>query len=310
MSDLILHHYPQSPVAEKVRTALGVKGLDWCSVQIPRLPPKPDLMPLTGGYRRTPVMQIGANIYCDSQCILRALERRFPEPSFFPNHNQGLVWGISRWIDESVFSSILTVVIGSQIDTVDESFLNDRARLYFGPNWTRESIAREVPHAFAQLKTQFTWMNQQLNSEAAFMQGDQPGLADVLVYYITWLVRGRIEQGPEFLAQFQSLCEWEQRVLNLGHGRPEEMDSKRALEIALQAIPSIDLPEAKTSDLQGLKPGMQVSIIPDSDGGDPAVEGAIAAVNDSDIAILRENQQVGQVVIHFPRVGYRIEVLN
>ncbi|MCK4940436.1 MAG: glutathione S-transferase N-terminal domain-containing protein, partial [Rhodospirillaceae bacterium] len=56
---VILHHYPQSPVSEKIRVVLGMKDLTWKSVLIPRLPPKPNLMPLTGGYRLTPVMQIG-----------------------------------------------------------------------------------------------------------------------------------------------------------------------------------------------------------------------------------------------------------
>ena len=98
MTQLLFHHYPQSPVAEKVRVILGIKGLDWHSVEIPRLPPKPDLMPLTGGYRRTPVMQIGADIYCDSQCIIQELESRFPNPSIYNDGNGGLEWGLSRWI--------------------------------------------------------------------------------------------------------------------------------------------------------------------------------------------------------------------
>ena len=75
MSELILHHYPPSPLSEKIRVALGIKGLSWKSVEIPRVPPKPDVMPLTGGYRRTPIMQIGADIFCDSQMILIELER-------------------------------------------------------------------------------------------------------------------------------------------------------------------------------------------------------------------------------------------
>ncbi len=86
-SDIILHNYPQSPVAEKVRTVLGIKGLAWHDVEIPRLPPKPLLTPLTGGYRRTPVMQIGADIFCDSQCIIREIEQRsnlFTKKSYTP----------------------------------------------------------------------------------------------------------------------------------------------------------------------------------------------------------------------------------
>ena len=99
MSEIILHHYPPSPFSEKVRVALGMKKLAWRSVEIPRVPPKPELMPLTGGYRRTPVMQIGADIYCDSQCILRELQRRFPQPTFYPGGADGLPWAVNRWTD-------------------------------------------------------------------------------------------------------------------------------------------------------------------------------------------------------------------
>mgnify|MGYP001301913910 CR=1 FL=1 len=99
MSEIILHNYPQSPVAEKVRVALGIKQATWRSVEIPRIPPKPGLVKLTGGYRRTPVMQIGADIYCDSQCIIREFERRHPEPSFMPTPEVGLMWCLSRWTD-------------------------------------------------------------------------------------------------------------------------------------------------------------------------------------------------------------------
>ena len=83
-TDLILHHYDFSNYSEKVRLALGYKGLDWCSVIIPPVAPKPDLTPLTGGYRRTPVLQVGADIYCDTRLILAELERRKPQPTLFP----------------------------------------------------------------------------------------------------------------------------------------------------------------------------------------------------------------------------------
>ena len=81
---LILHHYDFSNYAEKARLASGYKGLDWRACTIPPVAPKPDLTPLTGGYRRTPVLQIGADIFCDTHLILRELERRQPEPTLFP----------------------------------------------------------------------------------------------------------------------------------------------------------------------------------------------------------------------------------
>ncbi|CAF4436931.1 unnamed protein product, partial [Rotaria magnacalcarata] len=84
--ELILYHYPQSPFAEKVRTAMGLKNLKWFSVITNRIPPRPHLDVLTGGYRRIPVLQVGADMYCDTHLILRTLDRLRPEsPSFFSN---------------------------------------------------------------------------------------------------------------------------------------------------------------------------------------------------------------------------------
>ncbi len=118
MPEVILHHYPQSPVSEKVRVVLGIKGLDWRSVTIPRLPPKPELVPLTGAYRLTPVMQVGADISCDSQCIIGELERRFPEPSLFPGGSAGMAWGVSRWTDRPLFTTTIALVFADAGDAM------------------------------------------------------------------------------------------------------------------------------------------------------------------------------------------------
>ena len=128
MADIILHHYPQSPVTEKVRIGLGIKRLAWRSVEVPRIPPKPDLMPLTGGYRRAPVMQIGADIYCDSQCILRELQRRFPEPTVYPGGADGMAWGISRWTDGELMDLVVGLVLGAAHESLPPEFAADRGR--------------------------------------------------------------------------------------------------------------------------------------------------------------------------------------
>src|SRR5215467_8540352 len=109
--EIIFHHYPASPFSEKVRVVFGIKQLAWRSVEIPNMMPKPDLMPLTGGYRKTPVMQIGADIYCDTQIILRELERRYPTPSIFPVKN-GLAYAIAFWSDRLFFMPSVGVVFG------------------------------------------------------------------------------------------------------------------------------------------------------------------------------------------------------
>ena len=84
MTDMILHHYDLSPFSEKIRRILVFKQLPWRAVEQPIMAPKPDLTPLTGGYRRIPVMQIGADIYCDTALIARELEKRYPTPAVIP----------------------------------------------------------------------------------------------------------------------------------------------------------------------------------------------------------------------------------
>lgn len=308
MSEIILHHYPQSPVSEKVRVGLGLKGLAWRSVEAPRLPPKPDLTALTGGYRRAPVLQIGADIYCDSQCILRELQRRFPEPTFYPGGSDGMVWGISRWTDTEVFTLAIKVVLGANADQLPEAFAKDRGRLYLGPQWDLKKEQADLPHIIAQLRTHLGWMDQRLATGRRFMLGDDPGLPDALVYYLAWFLRGRWEGGPGLLAQFPALEAWEKRVQAIGHGKQSDMTAAEALEIARSSRHTTP-EQGDPDDPQGLKPGMQVSVAPDPYDDDPPVTGSVRLVDRERIAILREDPRAGSVCVHFPRAGYRVTII-
>jgi len=304
VSEVILHHYPASPVSEKVRVALGIKNLAWRSVEIPRVPPKPDVMPLTGGYRRTPIMQIGADIYCDSQCILRELQRCFPEPTFFPGGAGGLPWAISRWTD-SLFDTAVRVSLGANADQLPEAFAKDRVRLFLGPQGDLNKVKADLPHTIAQLRAQFGWMDQRVSSGRRFMLGDQPGLPDALCYYLVWFVRGRWQGGPALIAEFSGLEAWEQRVKAIGHGRPTEMTPAEAIEVARSTSPTT--PErSDPNDPQSLKPGQRVSVVPDLDSGESPVTGVVQLVDRDSIAIQRDDPRVGTVCVHFPRVGFRV----
>jgi len=305
MSNIILHHYPQSPVAEKVRVGLGIKKLSWASVQIPRLPPKPELMPLTGGYRRTPVMQIGADIYCDSQCILREIDRRHPEPTFYPQGGYGMPWALNSWASGELFAQTVAIVLGSAAEELPPEFAADRARLYFGPDHDLKRLAGDLPHMAAQMRGQLGWIDQRLSHGRDFILGDTPGLPDAACYHIVWFLRSRWNAAAEFLAEFPALEAWEKRVAALGHGTSVEMEASVALQIAAQASPETPK-HADDRDPQGITPGMAVSIEPDGIGGDPAVIGIVRYVDRESIAILRDDSHVGEVCVHFPRVGYRV----
>ncbi len=316
-SEIILHNYPQSPVAEKVRVALGIKGLSWRSVEIPRIPPKPLLIKLTGGYRRTPVMQIGADIYCDSQCIIRELERRHVEPSFFPTNDKGLVWCLSRWTDTVLFDLTTRIVLGAAGDDLPADFAADRGRLYFGPDWREgmKTALANLPHLVSQVKAPLSWLDEQLSDGRSFLLGDSAAAIDAQIYFVVWFLRGRWEGGPPLLSQFPALERWEQNVKAIGHGEHSVMSGEEAIARAASCTPA-PLDSSHTDDPhdphdpQGLQPGMQVRIVPDVDAGERPIEGEIRAVNAQTIILGRTTPDLGEVWVHFPRAGYVVELCS
>ncbi len=308
--EIILHNYPQSPVAEKARIAFGIKGLAWRDVEIPRIVPKPFLTQLTGGYRRTPVVQIGADIYCDSQCIIGELEHRFPSPSFYPTKDAGLAWSLSRWTDGELFDQAVQIVLGSNIENLPADFAEDRGRLYMGPDWAEglKEANANLPHLVAQIRAPFYRLNEQLSDGRKFLFGNTPAAIDAQIYCVVWFLRGRCVQGPALLSEFPELERWENSVHGIGHGTSQPMSPQDAIKRASEYEP-IETLGGDTKDPQGLKEGMQVEISPDVDGGEQPVAGSVVAASSSKIAILRQDEEAGNLHVHFPRAGYKVTVL-
>ena len=249
-------------------------------------------------------MQIGADVYCDSMCIIRELERRFPEHSLFPGNSGHTDWGLARWTDGPLFTSAITIVLGAAAE-LPEDFARDRGRLYFGPDFKLEDVRQQVVAAECALRSQFGWVEKQLSDGRQFVNGAAVGLADALVYHLVWFLRGRWERGGDFLSAFPRLADWEQRILEIGHGTPRELDSAAALDIAATSTPAAAGP-VDAADPAGLASGDIVRIVPEFDGGDPEVEGKLHSLDQDTISILRTHERVGKIVNHYPRVGYRI----
>lgn len=308
-SQIILHNYPQSPVAEKVRVAFGIKGLAWHDVEIPRLPPKPLLTLLTGGYRRTPVMQIGADIYCDSQCIIRELERRYPSPTFMPSADIGLMWCLSRWTDGELFSLGVKIVLAAAGDNLSEDFAKDRGLLYLGEDWAErlKQANAQLPHLAAQLRSPLSWLNNNLSDGRTFLLGSEPAAVDAQFYHVVWFIRGRWDSGPSLLSEFTHLERWEKSVSAIGHGTSTALAPEDALALALSSEPTT-VSQVTNNDPQGLTVGTTVSIGPDVESGEQRVKGIVRSADADTISIERTTDEVGTVCVHFPRTGYRVEV--
>ena len=301
---IILHHFEKSPFSEKVRLVFGLKKIAWTSVLIARIMPRPDLMPMTGGYRRTPTLQIGADIYCDTQIIIRELERRFPRPTLFPDANAGLPWCLGMWTDRSFFQNTVNLVFGSLADQVPKEFREDREQLR-GQKFDVDAMKAAIPQMRDQLRAHVDWIEAQLGDGRGWLLGKQPSLGDVNAYMNIWYVRGNLPDAAKLFERFPKMLAWEQRVKAIGHGsRERELTSAEALEIARNAAPQTHIAE-DNGDLNGRKPGDRVQVIPDDYGKIP-VEGTIVSLSAQHIAIRRKDERAGEVVVHFPRAGFLV----
>lgn len=309
-SEIIYHNYPQSPVAEKVRVVFGFKALPWRDVEIPRLTPKPKLTELTGGYRRTPVMQIGADIYCDSQCIIRELERRHPSPVLLPDADSGVLWCLSRWTDGALFDLAVKMVLGAAGDDLPKDFAEDRGRLYLGPDWAEglKKANADLPHLVGQMRVNLKWLNDRLEHSGDFLFGNAPTSFDAQIYHVIWFIRGRWTGGAALLSQFPMLESWETKVRNIGHGKASEMDPDDAIARARACEPASATGVA-AGDPQGLEVGMNVDVNPDVDGGEQATRGVVRFADAETISVDRVSDAAGAVCVHFPRAGYRVDIV-
>jgi glutathione S-transferase len=298
---MILHHYDTSPFSEKIRLIFGRKGLAWRSALQPNIMPKPELVPLTGGYRRIPVLQIGADIYCDSQRIVRELERLHPTPTLYPGGSEGVCHALNLWADRMLFQAAVPVVFGKIGDAVPKEFIEDRRKLMGGGDFA--AFIKAAPLFAEQLRAQASLLEAQLGDGRTFLLGAEPSLADFAAYHPVWFLRA-IPPAAAALAEFPAVGKWAERVAAIGHGRRSEIAPAEALTIAKAARP---LPGAGVArgEPNGLAAGERVNVVPDDYGFDP-VGGELVAADVHEIAVRRTSPETGEVVVHFPRAGFRV----
>lgn len=309
MHELILHHYPTSPFSEKARLMLGFKQLSWRSVLIPAMMPKPDLIALTGSYRKTPVLQVGADIYCDSALIARRLEAEKATPPLFPEGQEFNVTSFAQWADSLVFQHAVSLVfqpesIAVRFGTLPPEFLKtfivDRTALFSGGNAVRVPL-EQAKHQWPVLMSR---LQQQLEREQGDFLFGEPSLADFAMAHSLWFLRGTPVTAP-LVDEYPAVAAWLGRVLGFGHGAHSEMSGEEAVAIAREATPA-ELPNEAFTDPNGFTLGQQVTIAA-IDYGVDAVAGELLFSGSEELILRREDPRAGVVHVHFPRMGFRIE---
>jgi len=293
MTDLILHHYDNSPFSEKVRLLFGLRGLAWRSVIQPTIMPKPELIPLTGGYRRIPVLQAGADVYCDTQVILAEVAARSGAPL------EGAGWAVNLWADRLFFGVTVPIIFG-EIE-VPKAFIEDREKLSGRPFDAAAMKAASAPMQ-GQWRAQAAWLEAAL-ARGPWLAGEAAGLSDIAAYMNLWFLGGAVPKTfAGLIAGFLRLEDWRSRVRAIGHGQRAEMTPAEALEVARTSEPA-PYGEHDPVDPLGLAPGAPVRVMADDYGREP-IDGTLVAANPHRVVLAREDSQLGRLHVHFPRVGY------
>ncbi|MBW0169548.1 MAG: glutathione S-transferase family protein [Hydrogenophaga sp.] len=304
MQDLILHHYATSPFSEKVRLMLGHKQLAWQSVNIPRIMPKPDVIALTGGYRRTPFLQIGADIYCDTALISDVLEHRQPAPTLYPDHLKGAARVLAQWADSTLFWAAMghnlspkgaAALFAGQPPEAAQAFAADRGAMRSGMTSLRPGDATAAYKSY--LRRLSTMVETQ-----HFLLGDAPCVADFAAYHPLWFSRvvnpamaGVLDATPHVLA-------WMDRMAALGHGQMSKLTSTEAIAVAAAAEPA-PLTDDTFQDDHGIALGSRVTVAAEVFGQEPT-EGILRAATRTRYTLERTDERAGRVHVHFPRIGF------
>lgn len=309
MSELILHHYPQSPFAEKARLLLGFKGLSWHSVLIPPVMPKPDFTALTGGYRKTPMLQVGADIYCDTAMIARRLEQEKAAPALFPQGLEMVAQGFAAWADSVVFAHSVALVFQPESLAVKfakvppeliKVLVADRSKLFSGGTAARLQLD-QAKHQWPAIVSR---IDQQLQHQAGDYLFGEPSIADFALAHPLWFLKGSSVTAP-LVDAYPAVAAWLDRVLGFGHGTSTQMSAEQAVYVARNATPAA-LPDEVFEDLNGFKPGQQVTICATDYGTDP-VAGELLFAGRETLILRRTDERAGTVHVHFPRMGFCIQ---
>lgn len=300
MSELILHHYTLSPFSEKARAMFGYAGLEWQSVTVAEMPPRPKLAPLASGYRKIPVAQIGADVFCDTRTLSREIARLANKPELVVENCSEEVQAFVSEVDLQIFlASIVTAGNFTLLRRVlKESSLLDLGRLLLdrikmgskskvkadSPREMRRKVAGHLDH----METLLT---------GNFLFGDAPNAGDFSAYHSLWFRRDLA--GRSIAGSHPKVEAWMNRMQAFGQGTRKDISADDALEIARQATPRA-LPEQVE---QAPLLGQAVRVAPSDYGREP-VFGELCYCDDRTLVVRRDDAVVGQIQVHFPRDGF------
>ncbi len=318
----ILHRSLISPYSEKLMVLMGYLGIPWRSVIAPKGIPRPVQQVLVGAYsRRIPIMQQGADLYCDSTLILRELARSTGQQTLCPTANASHRHSLMSHIDECALTCMVDSLspwelVSGYFRLIPPKdafvFLRDRSRLArrlkrVDPDHARQprdEAAVEARNLLESLDRRLEF-SPYLNDDSGTLGSSHPSSAspyeqptelDFTAFTMLWYHQQL--NGLRLADGLPRLRDWLSRMIAFGHGTYESVAPAQALTIAKQASPAAIPDTWKQSPLYGkhccFRPQDRLGNVMDF------VEGEVVGANQQRIVIRRVHPEIGETQIHFP----------
>lgn len=298
MSVPILYHYPMSPYSEKLRLTMGLLQRPWLSAQVAAYPPRAALAAVVGGYRRIPVLQIGAHIYCDTRLAFAALMGDESGYLSLTDRDEAL----RQWAEQEVFFAVIAAsshyralrYLTRELSILGLlRFLRDRIVMKRDASIIQPDAktARDVLSSFV------SHLDDRL-TENAYLSGPEMGYLDLCCFHPLWMA---CQIDPRVTARCSSAVRaWFKKIQDIGHGE----FSPATPQIIADAI-------AEQTDFSGgvVEPPYLVAepvTVRPSDYARDASSGMLVSLDGRRIVLERPLSEGGRVFLHFPRHGFEI----
>ncbi len=216
-----------------------------------------------------------------------------------PPGQETLVHGLSRWA-ETTFMMVVTAFFGIG-GIFPEDFVEDRRKTMIPPWLDLDAAPALLPTKLLQIRANLDRVNDLLGDGRPFLMGKEVSWADLSAFHPLMALTVN-PRTAALLEPFPRVGAWLERVRSIGHGKREELDAEQAIAVAREATP---VPCSDPVLPDGLQLGDPVLVLPD-EYGSGNVAGRLAASELHEIAVRRETERAGEVVVHFPREEYSV----
>jgi glutathione S-transferase len=256
------------------------------------------LVELTGGYARTPVFQIGADIYCDTAAILDAIEASRPAPSLYPAPLGAAHRIIANWAGAAQFGAHVGAAFrNAPAEALPPGFAEDRKNRFVGFDF--DAMPTYAPHLETQVLATAHWLDMILADGRPYIGGDEAGHGDFALYSNLWFLK-IMPFAAEFAAKAlgsAKVSAWYDRVTAIGQGHQKEATAEDAIIAAQDALPT-----QVVGSVEGFSANQRVAIRTEQSGDAPVV-GTLLRCDGSGITVRRTSERAGEINVHFPRLG-------